>query len=239
MDRKNGLDWMDYGARHFAGHGQWTSPDPLAENYYDVSPYVYCVGNPIKFVDSDGEDVWIFYKDNKGREDIFHFNGAENITHSNPFVNDFLESYYYLNQHGAGKNISELVKNSKYKVFVYHTEGISSTESYRGIAHIWWDSRAGIQTTDGGLQSPALQLEHEFDHARSRLIDLPSNLDRSKQYDAQYDNAEEKRVITGSEKDSAIRLGEGVRNNHKGKLYKTTRSTSTQRQKKRITQHNK
>ena len=53
LDRKNGLDWMDYGARHFAGHGQWTSPDPLAEKYYEWSPYVYCVGNPIKLVDPD------------------------------------------------------------------------------------------------------------------------------------------------------------------------------------------
>ena len=57
LDRKNNLDWMDYGARHFAGHGQWTSPDPLAEKYYDWSPYVYCVGNPIKFLDPDGRFV--------------------------------------------------------------------------------------------------------------------------------------------------------------------------------------
>ena len=60
LDRKNGLDWMDYGARHFAEHGQWTSPDPLAEKYYDWSPYVYCVGNPIKFVDPDGRKVYIY-----------------------------------------------------------------------------------------------------------------------------------------------------------------------------------
>ena len=57
LDRKNNLDWMDYGARHFAGHGQWTSPDPLAEKYYDWSPYVYCIGNPVKFVDPDGRKV--------------------------------------------------------------------------------------------------------------------------------------------------------------------------------------
>ena len=63
LDRKNGLDWLDYGARHNPGHGQWTSPDPLAEKYYDWSPYVYCVGNPIKFVDPDGRKVVIYGED--------------------------------------------------------------------------------------------------------------------------------------------------------------------------------
>ena len=33
-----------------------SSVDPLAENYYNVSPYVYCAGNPVMFVDPDGEN---------------------------------------------------------------------------------------------------------------------------------------------------------------------------------------
>ena len=58
LDRKNGLDWLDYGARHFAGHGQWTSPDPLAEKYYDSTPFGYCRNNPINKIDPDGRDEW-------------------------------------------------------------------------------------------------------------------------------------------------------------------------------------
>ena len=30
--------------------------DPLAEKYYSVSPYAFCSGNPVNFVDWDGED---------------------------------------------------------------------------------------------------------------------------------------------------------------------------------------
>uniref|UniRef100_A0AB33JFT0 RHS repeat-associated core domain-containing protein n=2 Tax=unclassified Prevotella TaxID=2638335 RepID=A0AB33JFT0_9BACT len=58
LDRMHGLDWYDYGARHYdAVLGRWMCMDPLAEKYYDVSSYGYCKGNPIIFIDSDGKIV--------------------------------------------------------------------------------------------------------------------------------------------------------------------------------------
>ena len=57
FERKNGLNWMDYGARHYdAALGRFTTMDPLAEKYYGVSPYVYCGNNPINRIDPDGKD---------------------------------------------------------------------------------------------------------------------------------------------------------------------------------------
>ena len=47
----------DYGARYYAPtFGRWTSPDPLADKYYSVSPYAFCNNNPVNFVDPDGAD---------------------------------------------------------------------------------------------------------------------------------------------------------------------------------------
>ena len=55
------------GARNLRRHGRhgcngrWnkplTSTDPLAEAYYHVSPYAYCAGNPVSFVDPDGMGI--------------------------------------------------------------------------------------------------------------------------------------------------------------------------------------
>jgi hypothetical protein len=30
---------------------RWLSPDPLAEKYPELSPYIYCVNNPLKFIE--------------------------------------------------------------------------------------------------------------------------------------------------------------------------------------------
>ena len=60
LDQQNGLNWYDFGARWFdvAGVPMWTSVDPLAEKYYNVSPYAYCNNNPVMFIDPDGRDYW-------------------------------------------------------------------------------------------------------------------------------------------------------------------------------------
>ena len=58
LDRMHGLDWYDYGARHYdAAVGSWPTMDPLSEKYYSQSPYNYCGGNPIRFVDINGGKI--------------------------------------------------------------------------------------------------------------------------------------------------------------------------------------
>ena len=60
LDRKNGIDWYDYGARMYdATLGGWTTIDPQSEKLYTVSPYTYCINDPIKHRDPDGEFPWI------------------------------------------------------------------------------------------------------------------------------------------------------------------------------------
>ena len=54
-----GLSVYDFNARTYdQSLGRFLSIDPLAENYYSVSPYAFCSNNPVNFVDWDGKRVW-------------------------------------------------------------------------------------------------------------------------------------------------------------------------------------
>ena len=55
LDTMHGLNTYDYGARQYDPIlARWDRVDPLCEKYYNVSPYVYCENNPVKFIDLDG-----------------------------------------------------------------------------------------------------------------------------------------------------------------------------------------
>ena len=83
-----------------------------------------------------------------------------------------------------------------------------------GTVH--WDPYSALRTTLGGTQTPALGLGHELDHA---TVDPALGARLSAKFDASYDNAEERRVITGSETHAAKTLGEGLRTDHDGTTY--------------------
>lgn len=73
LDRKNGLDWYDYGARMYdASLGRWHVVDPMSEKYYNFTPYSYCNNEPVCRVDPDGMDYWSTNDRNK----IFDFINA-------------------------------------------------------------------------------------------------------------------------------------------------------------------
>ena len=57
-DSKKGLNWYDYGARHYdAVLGRFTTVDPSVENYYSTSPFTYCLNNSLNYIDPLGTDT--------------------------------------------------------------------------------------------------------------------------------------------------------------------------------------
>lgn len=88
---------------------------------------------------------------------------------------------------------------------------------------IAWDPYSALRTTQGGTQSPALGLGHEVAHA----VEAPSREDRlTARRLPLYDNAEERRVIRGSESHAAHTLGEAVRFDHRGTTYRVATPVS-------------
>ncbi len=68
LDTDRGLNWYDFLARHKDGF-RFMSIDPLCEKYYWISPYVYCMNNPVNRIAPKGltdylvnEDGYIYEK---------------------------------------------------------------------------------------------------------------------------------------------------------------------------------
>jgi RHS repeat-associated protein len=100
LDKVNNLNMYDFGARWYdvAGVPMWTSVDPLAEEYYNVSPYAYCAGNPVLFVDPDGENpIYDTHGNFLGctsegyTGQIYVYKGSEILDWGNQTIKDLLE----------------------------------------------------------------------------------------------------------------------------------------------------
>lgn len=59
LETSSRLNLYDFAARQMDPTiGSFTTPDPLCERKYDISPYIYCLANPINLIDPSGMDEW-------------------------------------------------------------------------------------------------------------------------------------------------------------------------------------
>ena len=61
LDRINGLDLYDFEARAYdPATIRFYRPDDLADKYHPISPYAYCLNNPLINIDKDGKEVYLY-----------------------------------------------------------------------------------------------------------------------------------------------------------------------------------
>ena len=232
LERTAGLDLYDYGARWMDSKigARFTTIDPMCEKYYGISPYVYCKDNPVNLLDPDGRVVIIHYLNQDGKY-VYQKYFGKMTSHNNQFFQDVIDTYHYFKETGGGENFIEAVESKDIEVHIYDANlfGTSTKSSpYDGDACVFWQSRKGLLLTNGGKQSPATRLEHEFDHVMDQEKNPNEHAERQKGKDKDYDNKEERRVILGSERDTAKKHGEGIRYDHRGKPYETKGPTTTE-----------
>jgi hypothetical protein len=214
--------------------GRWHVIDGKAEKYYSWTPYVYAINNPIKFIDPDGKDIYIWYPDENGQATSFRFDGTNGSSApSNTYVQSVLTAYNYDVGNGGGDNLKEAASNPDLKISVT-ASNIETGDCYttdNGYDYVFWNPSEGLLTEEGDVLSPATMLEHETDHAVSGAKDYGAQRNRVKQEDANYENKEEKRVITGSEKKTGTANGEfknsTQRKSHNGTNVVVSGVTST------------
>lgn len=73
-ETKGGGNSYDFGDRIFDPRlGRWLSLDPLMAKYPYFSPYIFTANNPIYYVDRDGREIIINYKDARGNNQSFTY----------------------------------------------------------------------------------------------------------------------------------------------------------------------
>ena len=214
LDRQNGLDWYDSQARMYDPLiARTPTVDPLAEKYYPISPYAWCAGNPILFIDNDGNKL------------VF----AD--CSSTQFQHDFQVTKDFLDKNNVGDILTEL-DNIEEVIIIRETDGKSKFDPNTNT--ISWNPTGGVLTDLGIVLSPATVLNHEADHALQGIKN-PEQKERDKgTQNPQYDDEEENRVINGSERRTAEALGEigpgqNTRTTHSGQECKTLGPTTTER----------
>ena len=101
-DTETGFDY--FGARYYSNSlGVWLSVDPLAEKFYSTSPYMFCLGNPLRLVDYNGMDTILF---NSRGEFGKPFGGGDNGYDTYVKVNttEFSENKINYNKNGELRN---------------------------------------------------------------------------------------------------------------------------------------
>ncbi len=225
-----GLDWNDHGARMYdPAIARWNGIDQLAEKYVALSPYHYVAGNPILFNDPDGKDLRIHYVENGKEKSFVYKGGAPKNIPNNKFVKQVIMAYNYNVTNGGGDNLKKLAESDKLSVNIVETDCCAS---YSRDKTIRWAPTEGTILPGGYKLSPATGLEHEAAHAYLHLTD-PEEIERLTKIKLKgYGNAEEKRVMTGAERKTAIANGElkkdhPGRKNHEPPTFTTVSPIST------------
>lgn len=145
----------------------FTTIDPHAENYYHLSPYSYCGGNPIYAVDPDGRDYWstndidqiIHFLNNVGTgNNYFDFSEWKHSTDaefcSNLVYNDETHKYYTSYAEGVDGELNVIGKTFQADItpVSYSGFGYLGAFVYNPVSGFWGNANYffnGITCNDG------------------------------------------------------------------------------------------
>ena len=172
-DSKKGLNWYDYGARHYdAVLGRFTTNDRFAEKYYSMSPYQYGANSPVGNIDVNGDSIIIKPNANGIIDQIKVLFGYDT-----KFQKDVKADLFQLKQ--DDKKVADIIgkleesKNIHYitmpKKGEYNSTGFNADKVKKNISQgseIYYNpyNRRRVRN-DSDMRTPRIGLAHELQHS--------------------------------------------------------------------------
>jgi hypothetical protein len=236
---------------------RWLSPDPLAAKYPNWSPYTAFLNNPVLFVDPDGREVIISYKQGEETKTFtYTYQKDRSFEEGTP---DFLKNtvtaldHLYSNnamevsigEGDAAKTVNVLetmVSDKENKFTIQEGEsnkytGETNTVSFnhdeginfRKDASKGWDDPENV-----GKNSPASLLGHELYHGYNEVYDNAGYTSRKADKSTNtggvsFPNKEEQYVTTNLANQTNAKLGEDKRTNYGRNYYPVASPNSTKK----------
>jgi len=173
-DEMHGLNWYDFGARYYSGIILvFMTMDPLCKKYYSVSPYAYCLNNPVRFVDPDGRDAML--AGSGTREDpyvitarYYYQNGSLDEAQVNG-LNSALSAY-----NNSGRNgVTEIRNDDGSKSYVRYdlsAQGVDNVSE--AISATAFETISGETQYYGNIVGTRPNTGNEFGSANNIRVDL-------------------------------------------------------------------
>lgn len=159
----------------------------MTDKYSEYSHFVYTANNPILYIDPDGKKI------------VFPENASPD------FKKAFTRSWGFINRNCADDIFAKLEKSKQIYTISETKGGSHYNPKTRTIS---WDPNSGSTIREGVDLSPTVILNHEGDHDLQHDQNPEQFKIDADTPDQQYGNKEEKRVIEGSEQQTALKLGE-------------------------------
>ncbi|WP_418408731.1 hypothetical protein [Alistipes sp.] len=85
----------------------------LAYAYHPVSPYAYCMNNPVRYVDPNGKEIWIYYQDDHGNEQKMLYTASMEYKGTNSFVTNMVGNLNAVYANGGNTMMDVLIDSEE------------------------------------------------------------------------------------------------------------------------------